>query len=126
MNHKASLILGDLIVIFMVTIIGFATHAEAGLGFLPRMAAVFLPLSLAWFLIGPWFGLYNSNITSDYRQLWRVAFAMLYAGPLAVVVRGLILNSPIVPVFAVVLSTVSVLGLIIWRAIYFLVRRQSR
>jgi hypothetical protein len=52
-----------------------------------------------------------------------VGLAMLFAGPLAVVLRGLILNAPIIPIFAVVLSATSALGLVIWRTLYFLLKR---
>ena len=34
------------------------------------------------------------------------------AGPLGVVLRGLILNAPIIPIFAVVLSATSALGIV--------------
>jgi len=49
--------------------------------------------------------------------------AMLFAGPLAVVLRGLILNAPIIPIFAVVLSATSAVGMMIWRGIYLLLKR---
>jgi hypothetical protein len=48
---------------------------------------------------------------------------MLFAGPLAALLRGLILNASIIPVFAVVLSATSALGMLIWRgSFYFLAR----
>jgi hypothetical protein len=52
--------------------------------------------------------------------------AMLFAGPLAIVLRGLILNAPIIPIFAVVLSVISALGMIVWRALYFLLSSKFR
>jgi hypothetical protein len=52
-----------------------------------------------------------------------VGVAMLFAGPLAVVLRGLILNAPIIPIFAVVLSVTSALGMMIWRGLYLLLKR---
>jgi len=118
MKNKTIIILGDLLAIALVTIIGFATHGEADTSFLPRMAAAFIPLTLSWFLLAPWFGLFRPEITSDLKQLWRPALAMIFAGPLAVVLRGLILNSAIIPIFGVVLSATSALGLMAWRGIY--------
>ena len=55
----------------------------------------------------------------------KVGLAMLFAGPLAVVLRGLILNAPIIPIFAVVLSATSALGMMIWRMLYFLLSQKG-
>src|SRR5687768_5524875 len=93
------LILGDILAILIVTLIGFATHGEADLSFLPRMAAILFSLMIAWFLLSPWLGLFEPEITSNPRQLWRPALAMLFATPLAAVLRGIILNAPIIPIF---------------------------
>lgn len=121
-----SLILGDILAIAVVTVIGFATHNEADLSFLPRMLAAFLPVTLAWFLLAPWFGLFQPGVTSDPMQLWRPVLAMLFAAPLAAVLRGLLLNAPIIPVFAVVLASTSALGMLLWRGIYLLLSRDRK
>jgi len=113
-----NLILGDILAIALVTIIGFATHGEMNISFLPRMAAAFFPITVAWFLLAPWFGLFHQKITSDPRQLWRPALAMLFAAPLAATLRGLILNAAIVPIFALVLGSTSAFGMVVWRAIH--------
>lgn len=120
------LILGDVLALAIVTLIGFTTHGEAGVSFLPRMAAVFVPLCIGWFLLSPWFGLFQDEIVRDARQLWHPALAMLFAGPLAVVLRGLILNAPIIPIFGVVLSLTSAFGMTVWRTLYFLLRRNRQ
>ena len=124
MNKKYILIAGDFLAIVVVTIIGFATHGETGLSFLPRMLAAFVPLTLAWFLIAPWFGLFRPEITSSPKQLWRPVLATLFAGPFAVVLRGLVLNAPIIPIFGVVLSATSAFGMLVWRGIYFFLSRK--
>jgi hypothetical protein len=121
---KYLLILGDVLAILIVTIIGFATHGETAVSFLPRMAVVFFPLCVAWFLLAPWFGLFQQEVTSNPRQLWRPALAMVFAGPFAAILRGLILNSPIIPIFAVVLTATSALGISVWRGIYFFLNRK--
>ncbi len=118
--------IGDILAHAIVTIIGFTTHGEANTSFLPRMAAVFFPLIISWFAIAPWFELFNSEITSNPKQLWRPALAMIFAGPLAVVIRGLILNAPIIPIFAVVFSATSALGMTIWRWIYILISKRIK
>ena len=117
---KPILILGDILTLAIITFIGFATHSEADISFLPRMAVAFFPLVFAWFLLAPWFGLFNDGIIHNALQLWRPALTMLLAAPFAVVLRGLILNAPIIPVFAIVLGSVSALGMFLWRVLYFL------
>jgi len=121
--NKNILIPGDLLAIALITLIGFATHGEAGLSFLPRMAAIFFPLSLAWFILAPLLGLFQQETTSNPKQLWRPALTALFAAPLAAVLRGLILHAPIIPVFALVLSATTALGMVIWRGVYFLLKR---
>ena len=123
MKNKTLLILGDILVLLIVILIGFATHGETGLSFFPRMAAAFVPLVISWFAIAPWLGLFQDEVTHNAKQLWLPALAMLFAGPLAVVIRGLILNEPIPPIFAVVLSVTSALGMIIWRTLYLVLKR---
>src|SRR5215216_3048803 len=115
---KYILILGDILAILTVTIIGFASHGEGGVSFLPRMAATFFPLLIGWFLLAPFIGLFQTDITSNTSQLWRPVLAMIFAAPLAAVLRGLLLNAPIIPIFAVVLGATSALGMVVWRTIY--------
>lgn len=117
------LMLGDIFAMLAITLIGFATHGELKTSFIPRMSALFFPLIIAWFLLSPWFGLFQTEIISNPGQLWRPALAMLLAVPLAAVLRGLILNAPIIPIFVVVLITTSALGMLVWRGIYFLFNR---
>lgn len=125
--NRAFLIFGDIVAILIVTIIGFATHGEADISFLPRMAAMFFPLLISWFLLAPFLGLFDPSITSSARQLWRPALTMIFAGPAAAMLRGLILNAPIIPIFAVVLSATSAFGMLVWRGIYlFLQSRPTR
>lgn len=123
--NKYILIFGDLIAIAILTVVGFATHGETDLSFLPRMAALFFPLCVAWFLLAPALRLFQPEITSNLNQLWRAALAALFAAPLATVLRGFILNAPIIPIFAAVLAGVAALGMVIWRAVYVFLSRRS-
>ena len=124
MKNRYILILGDLLALGVITIIGFASHGEMGPSYLPRMAASFFPVCAAWFLLAPWFGLFQNDIVQNARQLWRPVLVMSFAGPLAALLRGFILNSPVIPVFVVVLSITSASGLILWRAVYYLLNRR--
>jgi len=124
MNNKF-LVPGDIIAVILITMIGFVTHGETDSSFLPRFLAVFLPLTLAWFLLAPWFGLFKPEITSNPKQLWRPVLAMLYAAPFAAILRGLYLGTAIIPIFAVVLATTSAFGMLVWRAVFvFCAKRQ--
>ena len=117
---------GDALSIAALTIIGFATHGEADVSFVPRMLALYVPLSIAWFLLSPALGLFQREMISNPKQLWRPALAALFAAPLAAILRGFILNAPVIPIFAAVLAGTSALGMVLWRALYlFWNRKQS-
>ena len=120
------LILGDILVILLITIIGFATHGELDTSFITRMSALFLPLTIAWFLVAPWLGLFQHEVVSNPKQLWRPVLAMIFAAPLAAVLRGLILNAAIIPIFVVVLGVTSALGITTWRIIWYLFARYKK
>jgi hypothetical protein len=120
---KYILVLGDFIAIALITLIGFASHGEAGVSFLPRMGAAFFPLLLSWFILAPALGLFQESIAFDTKQLWRPVLGMIFAAPFAAVMRGLILNAPVIPIFAVVLSATSAFGMLVWRGIYVFMKR---
>jgi len=122
---KTSLVLaGDLLAVAVVTLIGFATHGEAVIAFLPRMLAIFLPLVIFWLVAAPFFGLYRSELIRDPRQIWRAGLAMVFVVPPALVARGLLLNIPVLPIFALVMIAFSALGILIWRGIVLLLWRR--
>ena len=116
---KLSLYVGDALALLFTTLIGFITHGESDISFLPRFLAAFIPLTIAWFLLAPWFGLFQPEITSNPRQLWRPLLAMFFAAPLAVILRGFILHGAVLPIFAVIFGATSALGILIWRGLYF-------
>ena len=119
------LILGDILAITLLTIIGFATHGETDLAYLPRMAAFFFPLLIAWFALTPSIRLFDRQITSDPKQLWRPILAMTFAASLAAILRGLILNAAILPIFGLVLAATSAFGMLVWRAAYLFLYRKG-
>ena len=123
---KYSLIFGDIVALLVTTFIGFITHGEGNLSFVPRFLAAFIPMTISWLLLAPWFGLFQPEIISDLKQLWRPILALIFAAPLAVVFRGLILNAPIPPIFAIVFGVTSAFGMVIWRGIYILLNRKAR
>jgi hypothetical protein len=52
--------------------------------------------------------------------------AALFVAPLAAVLRGFILNAPVIPIFAAVLAATSALGMVVWRAMYLFLNRKNR
>jgi hypothetical protein len=110
------LIAGDALALLIVTWIGFGTHGESIANL--RWLTTFLPLCIGWGLAAPWFGLYRADTAGRTTQVWRAALAMLLAGPLATWLRGALLDAPILPVFVLVLTGVSAVGMVLWRLIF--------
>jgi hypothetical protein len=125
-TKKSTLILGDTLTIAIITFIGFATHGEADVSFIPRMGTTFLPLLLGWFLIAPWFGLFDEQIISNPKNLWRVLLAIFFVAPLATILRSALLHSAALPIFALILGSTNGLGMLVWRGIYLLLARGSK
>jgi hypothetical protein len=128
LKHNGSLITGDVLSLAGVTLVGFATHGELATAG-ARLLTTLLPLTLAWFLVAPFLGVYDRQRILVKRELWRPLWAMIVAAPLAAWMRGLMLgNVPIQPVFVAVLGAFSALGMLAWRSLYLLAgqRRQTK
>jgi ABC-type xylose transport system permease subunit len=116
---------GDFITLALVTLAGFATHNELGsAGF--RMLTTFIPLLVAWLLLAPHLRVYDPRCYNNPAQLWRPFWAMVLAAPLAGWVRGFWLNTPIIPIFVVVLGGISSLAILAWRSMYWLAFARGR
>jgi len=111
------LIFGDMTSIAILTLIGFGTHNEIGVAFLPRMITNFGALYLSWLATSLALRLFDGTIIKRPKELWRPLVAALFAGPLAAVIRGLALNTVVLPIFAIVLSATAGLGLLLWRGV---------
>jgi len=130
MTHSKStriiiLILGDILTLALVTAFGFATHGTmttAGM----RMLSTFIPLLIAWVLLAIPHKLFELQVANQTRELWRPFWAMILAAPMAALLRGLWLGTPILPVFVIVLGGVSALGILAWRAIYLVISSRIR
>lgn len=117
------LLLGDALAILIVTVAGFATHQETLLS--PRWLTTFFPLCVAWAAFAPWLGLYQSGVYTSSRAVWRAGWAVLLAAPLAGLLRSLMLNTVVVPVFVIVLGLTGALGMIFWRLAYTLIIKRK-
>lgn len=126
MNKKIILILGDVIAIAILTFIGFATHGETDISFLPRMVTTFFPVLVSWFLIAPWFGLFDGQVIANPKSLWRILLAMFFIAPLAVILRAALLHSAVQPLFALILGGSNGLGMLAWRALYLFLTKPTR
>lgn len=125
-TKRATLILGDIFAIAILTFIGFATHAEASSSFIPRMGTIFFPLLIGWFLIAPWFDLFDEQVVSNPKLLWRTLLAMFFIAPLATILRAAWLHSAAIPLFALILGGTHGLGMLVWRAIFTFIAKQNK
>lgn len=124
LTKKSALIIGDIFTIAIITFIGFATHGEADVSFIPRMGAIFFPLLIGWFIITPWFGLLDDQVTSNPKLLWRVLPAMLFVAPLTSILRSALLHNSALPIFTLILGVTNGLGMLAWRVIYISIQRR--
>jgi hypothetical protein len=113
---------GDIVTVFIVTMVGFLDHYGAIQNW--RWLTTFLPALAAWFAIAPWLGVYRSDVGCQPRLVWRPAVAALLAAPLAATLRGLWLNTTILPIFVAVLGFTNALGFFIWRLIWAMIMQR--
>jgi hypothetical protein len=118
-KSKWTLIMGDILALAIITVIGFASHGETEISFVPRMFTTFIPLVIGWFLIAPWLGVFDEQITSQPRQLWRPPLAILLAAPLTAILRATMLNSVALPLFTIILGSSAAIGMLVWRTIWY-------
>jgi hypothetical protein len=111
------LLAGDMLVLALVTVVGFANHGRLNAVGL-YMLTTFIPLLAAWLLIAPHLRVFDPRHTGDPRQLWRPLWAMALAAPMVGFLRALWLQSVIDPVFVLVMAAFGGLGLLIWRSLF--------
>ena len=117
-----TLIIGDLLVILSFVWIGRSSHSLS-LTDISASLSTALPFILAWFLIMPWFGIYNAKISQDIKTLIpRLIGSWIIAGFVALNLRALFLGRPLItgilPTFAAVSMIYIGLLAVIWRLVY--------
>ncbi len=122
-DYSTILIIGDFLALLVVTLIGIASHNSHFDGL--RLLATWIPLCLAWSIAAPILGLWNAKQMPLQKSWWCFIWATILSVPLAIVVRGFILNTPTIGVFVLVMVTSSTLGLLIWRVIWQLFLRKK-
>jgi hypothetical protein len=123
-SAHAVLLLGDILMLGIVTLYGFASHEALGSAG-AHMLTTFLPLVAAWFLISPHLKAYDLATVRDPRQLWRPLWSLFLAAPLMGLLRSLWLGSVIIPIFILVIAGVSGVAMLVWRSlfVFFMVRK---
>lgn len=125
-NRRFVVLIGDCIILALVTLAGFARHGEVSSGG-TRILWTYLSLVISWFLIAPFLGAYDLHKVADIRQIWRPFYAMVLAGPFAGWLRGMLLgNTPVLPIFVLVFGGISALAITAWRALFWLVAYRRR
>ncbi len=112
-NQLTVLIIGDAVFLLAVTVLGFATHGRSLAGW--RWLATFLPMLLSWYLAAWLLGLYQAGTADRYRMFWPLLAASSFAAPLAVILRGLWLQQTVIPVFGLVMISMTAAGMGLWR-----------
>ena len=123
---QSVILIGDLIVLLLVTLLGYVTHQAMAVAD-DRLWATWLPWTAAWLLVAPHLGAFDLQLMKDPRQLWRPFWAMVLASPMGGMLRGFWLDRPVIPLFIVVFGGLAALSIAAWRAAYwvFFTRRQS-
>lgn len=116
-RQRTILVVGDVIVVLLTTVTGFANHGELASAGLSRMAATFVPFAFAWFIVAPWLGCFDVERMARPANLWCPPLAAALAAPLGAIIRGLWLGAPVIPVFAVVMGAVVAAAMFVWRLV---------
>jgi hypothetical protein len=117
------LMAGDALALLTLSIIGFASHNQT---IDWQVLTTFLPFVISWTAIAPWLGVYQEDIASDIRQVWRPGLAALLAAPMTAWLRALWLDRAIPPIFVTALGFTAVLGFLIWRLAWTLISKQTK
>mgnify|MGYP001827818578 FL=1 len=104
---------GDVAVLVVLTIIGFASHST--LDETLRLIVTTAGVLVAWAVVAPWFGAFNTATIVRWTAVWRVALAWMIAAPVAGFLRGLILDLVVSPTFILVTIAVNGAALVAWR-----------
>lgn len=119
------LIAGDILAFLLFSIVGRRSHEMAvGPGAFLDVVATAAPFMIAWFLVGPFVGVFRSELGLR-EMIGRTALAWLLALPVGLVIRALVLQrwSPLV--FALVVGSVNMGILVAWRGLFAWLRRRA-
>lgn len=114
---KIGLLLGDSGTIIIIVLLGGLFHKTITYNY----SSIFIT-SISW-IIG-WISLasisrlYNHEYVIKIESVWFSVWVMILASPIAGLIRGVILEKPIIPVFVGVLGGVLAISMFFWRLLY--------
>jgi len=109
-------VVGDVVVLIVLTVIGFASHSTLDETW--RLLVTTVGVLVAWAIVGPWFGVFSTQVLTRRLAVWKVALAWAIAAPVAGFLRGLVLDLSVSATFILVTIAVNGAALVIWRAAY--------
>lgn len=115
-NQLIRLVAVDMLVLLVVTWLGFATHDRSLAD--GRWLTTFIPLALSWFLAAPGLGLYRAGAADRVQDFWRPVLAAVLAAPLAVLLRAFWLQQTVIPIFGLVMIATTAAGMLLWRLVW--------
>jgi len=113
------LLVDDGMVVFLVTLIGIRFH-QTDPSIFTRLPYTLLPFFAAWIFFVALLQMYDPTIASSWKQLWRVPAAAALAAPTGAAIRSVWLNTPYMPIFAIVMGAALAIGLLLSRSVFIL------
>jgi len=115
---RITLVIGDGLCYLMITVVGFMSHDTLSVSSIDRLLITFLTFFVAWLLISPWLGLFRREILVSREGLWRPALAAFLAAPMGGWLRSIMLGTPMLATFTLVMALISALVFTLWRVLF--------
>lgn len=109
-------VVGDVVVLIVLTVLGFASHSTLDETW--RLLVTTVGVLAAWAIVGPWFGVFSTEVLTRWHAVWKVALAWAIAAPVAGFFRGLVLDLSVSATFILVTIAVNGAALVVWRVAY--------
>ena len=106
-------IVGDIAVLVIITVLGFATHHTLDAYW--RMSVTVLVTLIAWAVVAPWYDAYSTTTLTRPLSVWKILLATVVATPLAAFLRGWFLGIEVSSTFILTGIAFNGLAMILWR-----------
>ncbi len=121
-TRLAVLVGGDLVALLLFTWVGRSSHALSALD-IAAMLTTAAPFLVSWFGLAPLTGLFRAEVNQTWQKFVpRILLVWLVGGPLAGLLRALILGRAIpggiMPTFVLITMVVASIFMLIWRLGY--------
>lgn len=111
------LIIDDAVSIFLLTLLGISFHQMGAIAW-ERLPYTFIPFYVCWLIAASALQMYQTEVSGQWKQLWRVPAAAAIAALPAAALRSLWLGTPLAPIFVLVMGAALALVLLVSRSIY--------